>query len=211
MTDDVRIRLRTAYAGTAEDRDSRRRQPWKYDVRRAFLEHLREAGARTVLELGAGPGRDAAFFRENGRKVVCIDLSDDMVARCRQKGLTAHVMDMADLRFPDASFDAIYALNSLLHIPKAELPDVLAGIERVVAPAGLFFMGVHGGFDFEGVWEDDTYEPKRFFSFYTDTDLRDVVSRVFDVVSFNRIVLEEREGPHFQSLVLRKRSSTSPD
>lgn len=210
MTEDIRSRLRAAYAGTAADRDSRPWQLWKYEVRRAFVRHLREAGAQTLLEIGAGPGKDAAFFRENGLDVVCIDLSEDMVTRCRQKGLSAYVMDMARLEFAPASFDAVYALNCLLHIPKTELPDVLAGIERVLAPAGLLLMGVYGGFDYEGVWEDDRYEPKRFFSFYTDEHLRRVVSTVFDVVAFDRIVLENRDGLHFQSLVLRKGSSTFP-
>lgn len=210
MTEDIRSRLRAAYAGTAADRDSRPRQLWKYEVRRAVVRHLREAGAQTLLEIGAGPGKDAAFFRENGLDVVCIDLSEDMVTRCRQKGLSAYVMDMARLEFAPASFDAVYALNCLLHIPKTELPDVLAGIERVLAPAGLLLMGVYGGFDYEGVWEDDRYEPKRFFSFHTDEHLRRVVSTVFDVVAFDRIVLENRDGLHFQSLVLRKGSSTFP-
>lgn len=214
MTDDVRARLRAAYAGTAADRNSRQRQSWKYELRHRFLERLQEVGAQTLLELGAGPGRDAAFFQKHGLGVVCVDLSDDMVALCRQKGLTAYVMDIADLQFPPASFDAIYALNCLLHIPKAELPTVLAGIERVLAPAGLFCMVVYGGFEYEGVWEEDGYEPKRFFSFYTDTHLRRIVSDTFDVVSFDQIGVDGEDELHVQSFILRprvfRRTSYSP-
>ena len=87
---------------------------------------------------------------------------------CRQKGLKAFERDFLHLGFPPASFDAVYAINCLLHVPKRELPAVLAAIRLVLKPGGLFFLGLWGGVDSEHIWEGDTYEPKRFFSLYTD-------------------------------------------
>jgi hypothetical protein len=40
-----------------------------------------------------------------------------MVARCRDKGLDAQVMDFSQLNFPAQSFDAVHAMNCLLHVP----------------------------------------------------------------------------------------------
>ncbi|MCI0353996.1 MAG: class I SAM-dependent methyltransferase, partial [Acidobacteria bacterium] len=131
-----------------------------------------------------------------------VDLSPEMVRRCQAKGLTAHVMDVADLRFPPESFDAVYAMNCLVHVPKAQLPDVLAGIRRVLKPHGLFHIGLYGGREFEGIWDGDYYEPKRFFSHYSDDDLRRGATEVFVLHSFKRVP-HGWNGLHFQSLVLR--------
>jgi SAM-dependent methyltransferase len=119
-------------------------------------------------------------------------------------------MDVSDLRFPPGSFDAVYAMNCLVHVPRADLPAVLLGIWRVLTEGGLFYLGVYGGRDFEGVWEGDHYEPKRFFSHYPDEDLRRIVTTVFHLHSFKRIP-RGWNGLHFQSLVLRKPSTSRSD
>jgi SAM-dependent methyltransferase len=202
---ELRACLRESYGRKARERDLSAVPPWKAEERLRFLGLLRSEGRRTLLELGAGPGKDGGFFRDHGLDVTCIDLSPEMVALCRAKGLEARVMDLLALDFPPESFDAAYALNSLLHLPGRELPAALRGIRTVLEPGGLFYLGVYGGEDFEGVWEDDPYEPKRFFSFRTDERLREVVAGPFEIHSFRRIDLDGRtDGLHFQSLILRK-------
>ncbi len=62
-----------------------------------------------------------------------------MVELCRAKGLTAHVMDFMSLDFPAESFDAVYALNCLLHVPKKDLGGVLATVQRLLN-AGWFIL-----------------------------------------------------------------------
>lgn len=201
MESTTQEQLVQSYNERAEERDGMDISDWKIRVRSDYLQLLQEEGARTLLELGAGPGRDSYFFKHEGLSVTSTDLSPEMVRLCRSKGLDARVMDFRQLEFPDASFDGIYALNCLLHLPKAELPVVLKEIRRVLKPNGLFFMGVYGGQDSEGVWEKDHYEPKRFFAMYSDTNLLQAVEEVFRVVSFETI--PQAEGsPHFQSLVL---------
>ena len=207
MEGELRASLRESYGRKAKARDLATVQPWKAEERMRFLELLRSEGRQTLLELGAGPGKDAEFFRDNGLRVVCTDLSPEMVALCRSKGLTARVMDIANVDFPPGTFDAVYALNCLLHLPARELPGALRGIRAVLKPGGLLYLGLYGGRDQEGVWEDDPYEPKRFFSFHTDERLREIVADSFDVHSFRRTPLSaaQREGLHFQSLFLRRR------
>jgi len=198
--------LREAYDGNAQKRDSNLTQGWKIDVRHNFLSLLQQENKRSLLEIGAGHGRDSKFFQDEGLEVVCIDLSQEMVKLCRGKGITANVMDVADLQFPLDSFDAVYSLNSLLHIGRAELPSVLQSITEIIKPTGLFYLGTYGGHDFEGIKDNDTYTPKRFFSYYSDENIRRVVAGVFDVISFKRILLlPNNRDLHFQSLVLRNR------
>ena len=111
---------------------------------------LEQEERHVLLELGAATGSDAAVFKAHSFDVVCVDLSPEMVRHCQAKGLVAHVMDVADLRFPPDSFDAVYAMNCLVHLLKAQLPEVLAGISRVLKPDGLFYVGLYGGRDFRG-------------------------------------------------------------
>ncbi len=202
--DNIKQSLQQTYNNHAEERESKTElETWKAEEREAFLQILLNDGKRSLLEIGAGPGRDSRYFAENGLEVTCTDLSPEMVRICSQHGLDAHQLDFYDLRFPGNAFDAVYALNCLLHVPKADLPDVLIEIGRVLRPQGLLYIGVYGGKDSEGIWKDDSYEPKRFFSFYTDEQLLKVVQRHFKIEAF-KVVNYQSEGLHFQSLVLRK-------
>ena len=166
---------------------------------------LRSEEVRTLLELAAGPGKDGEFFRDSGLERVCTDLSPEMVALCASKGLAARVIGLSKLDLPPGTFDAGYAPNCLLHVPDRELPAALRGIRAVLKPGGLFYVGVYGGTEHEGVWAGDPYAPKRYFSLRTDERLPEIVASSFEVHSFRRIALDERPaGLHFQSVILRK-------
>lgn len=203
MYDEVISTLRQAYDNHAGQRDAAGLAEWKIAEREGFVSLLRAEGKRTLLEIGAGPGHFGAFFRDAGFDVTCTDLSPEMVALCRAKGLRAYVMDFLSLDFPPASFDAVFALNCLLHVPSADLDQVLASIQRLLRPGGLFFYGVYGGYSFEGIWPEDHHQPNRYFVFYPDDELRRHVAGRFDEVSFRAIPLEDDGESHFQSLILR--------
>jgi SAM-dependent methyltransferase len=199
--------LRETYNKYAGEREAYAMQDWKLELRSKFLSLLQNEQKRTLLEIGAGTGRDSKFFQDQGLDVVCIDLSPAMVELCKQKGLTAYVMDMADIQLPAGSFEAVYSMNSLLHLTKAEFPLVLRNIDRLLKTDGVVFIGMYGGRDHEGVWENDSYHPKRFFSFFTDERLKQEVEKVFDIISFESIHLQPEDNLVFQLLLLRKKSS----
>jgi SAM-dependent methyltransferase len=204
MPDDVTAGLRAAYDRAADDRDQMEPEAWKQAYRRAFLDLVLAEQGRTLLEVGAGPGKDSLFFQQAGLDVTAVDLSPAMVERCRQKGLRAQAGDIREQGFASAAFDAVYSMNCLLHVPKRELPGVLGEIERVLKPRGLFYLGLWGGRDSEGAWADDQYEPKRFFSMHTDDGVRAAVAPYFDEVSFE--ATDHGSSGHFQRLILRRRN-----
>jgi SAM-dependent methyltransferase len=200
---DVATSLRAAYDGSAEARSSSERAPWQLRERDAFRARLQREGSRSVFEVGAGAGHDSQYFADNGLAVVATDLSPQMVAMCRRRGLEAHVMDVVELELPIGAFDAAYAMNSLLHVPNADLPAALAAIRRSLKPGALFYLGVYGGPEpFEGVLSSDWHVPKRFFSFRTDSQLLAAVEPLFGVEDFH-VVQDDR---YFQALTLRARA-----
>lgn len=123
------------------------------------------AGGR-VLDLGCGPGRDAAWFAAGGATVIGADLSRGMLALARAAaGDRFAQLDMRHLAFRGGAFAGVWCMASLLHIPKSDAPGVLREIRRVLAPGGALALGLQRG-DSEG-WEAHRYgSVTRFFARY---------------------------------------------
>ncbi len=187
----IKDQLTDSYNAAAITRDRELKEDWKAEVRSRFLSLLIRENKTTLLEIGAGSGQDSVFFKEAGLDTFSTDLSPEAIRLCREKGLQAEVMSFDALTFPYGAFDAVWGMNCLLHSPKDDLPRVLEGIKRVLKPGGVFFMGVYGGKDSEGIWEGDFYEPKRFFSLYTSERLREVLERHFKIETFRCLAKEE--------------------
>jgi SAM-dependent methyltransferase len=187
--------LRSYYDAEVDFRDGLIKQDWKLDERAAFLDRLRVAEARTLLEVGAGTGQDSRFFQDEGLDVTAVDLSPAMIERIRGKGVRALVGDVTSLGFGESEFDAVYTFNSLLHVPNASLTAALSGIRTVLRPGGLFYLGVYGGTEPEEGFTDDG----RFFSLRTDHELLTYAKEQFDILDFH--VVRAREI-HFQALTL---------
>ncbi len=198
--------LKNAYDSKVLERNESILAPWKEKERDRFLSEIKQGGKKRLLEIGCGTGRDSLFFKSKGFEVVCTDLSPGNIELCRENGLDAQVMDFLNLDFPTSSFDAIFAQNCLLHAPKNLLGKILCNIARLLRPSGLFFLGVYGGLDKEGVLAEDNYEPKRFFSSYTDIQIIQIVSKIFKLVYFHRVELEPENPVHFQSMILKPKT-----
>ncbi|HLF76562.1 MAG TPA: class I SAM-dependent methyltransferase [Dehalococcoidia bacterium] len=200
---DLLHHLRLAYDRSAARREASNVQQWKAEERDRFLAMLRAEDKHRLIEIGAGTGVHGKWFQDQGLDVVCTDLSPGLVQLCRDKGLDAHVMDFLHLDFPPASFDAMFGMNCLLHVPRADLQRNLAALRRVLKPGALFYWGQYGGIEFEGVWPDDTYEPKRFFSYMTDEQIELEATQLFEMVDFRFISINAQGDLGYQALVLR--------
>jgi SAM-dependent methyltransferase len=112
-----------------------------------FLVPLREAGVRTVLELGCGTGNDAARLAGEGFGVTAVDVSGEAIrgARARFGSLARFaVADMTrPLPFPDAGFDAVMSNVALHMFPDGVTRAVFAEVGRLVRAGGLFVFHVN--------------------------------------------------------------------
>jgi SAM-dependent methyltransferase len=113
----------------------------------AFLDRLPPGSA--VLELGCGGGRDADYIRQRGFVVDATDGTPALVKRANEAfALGARVMAFHELS-AEAAYAGVWAHASLLHCPRAALPDVLARIHLALLPGGWFFSSYKLG-DAEG-------------------------------------------------------------
>jgi SAM-dependent methyltransferase len=114
---------------------------------RPFLVALREAGVRTILELGCGTGNDAARLAHEGYAVTAIDLSREAIGQAQARfGSLARflVADMTQqLSFPDGTFDAVMSNVALHMFPDRVTRVVFAQVDRLVRPGGLFVFHVN--------------------------------------------------------------------
>jgi SAM-dependent methyltransferase len=105
----------------------------------SFLaEHL-PAEAK-VLELGCGVGLPIARILAQRFQVTGIDISARHIALAQQHVPEATFLqaDMTALSFPPASFDAVVAFYSIIHVPRDEQPGLFRDIAGWLKPGGLF-------------------------------------------------------------------------
>ena len=197
-------RLIEAYEKYALERNEGEAQEFKEREKEMFLNYLGAEPGKSLLEIGCGPGHDARSFQEKGFDVFAIVNAPTMVKLCREKGVAADLLDSYDLDQIERTFDAVFSMNCLLHIPGSDLPRILDLIRAKMNDGGLFYLGIWGGDDFEGIWEGDRYEPKRFFSLHRPKQLLEYVQRVFTLVYYRRI--EPWDSAVFNSMILRKDS-----
>jgi len=154
-THTIKDNLRSFYNQEAELRDASAKADWKVKIRREFSDLAKKKGKMDLLEIGAGAGYDSRYFMDSGFNVVAIDLSCEMVKKCIEKGIEAYELDYYELPALHKRFNCVWAMNTLLHVPKKELPAVLDGIGAILDANGLFYMGVYGGADYENEFIKD--------------------------------------------------------
>jgi SAM-dependent methyltransferase len=186
--------LVAAYDADVERRNAMIPATWRTEIVDEFASDLATNGAKAVLELGCGTGQLAQYLGTLDLDVTAIDLSPGNVKAAMDRGVTAEVADFASLPFPDNTFDAALAVNSLLHVPPDELHEVLIEIARVLRRGATFMIIVWGGATREGTVEDEWLDPPRYFSSYTDVDLLALETPGFDHLAFEVLPSVEEGG-----------------
>ncbi|WNF29304.1 class I SAM-dependent methyltransferase [Streptomyces sp. C11-1] len=151
---------------------------------------FRASGAREVMELGAGHGRDALYFAREGFTVQATDFSatglDQLRAAAGQQQVaervTAAVHDVREpLPLPDASVDAVFAHMLLcMALSTAEIHAAVREIRRVLRLGGVLVYTVrHTGDAHYGTGiarGDDVFEHGGFAVHFFDRALVDALA-----------------------------------
>ena len=112
-----------------------------------FEKYLRD-GAKTILDIGFGSGRDSLYFSKK-YEVYSIDPEEEFCNHAVELGLkNVYCKRVQDIEYLDM-FDGIWACASLLHIPTYEMVDVLNKCYLALKENGVMYCSFKHG-EFEG-------------------------------------------------------------
>jgi len=111
-------------------------RPGFVDGTKAFHEMCRAhlAGARDILEIGAGPANPTSKFLTTLGRVVGVDVSEEIQANDAMA--ERYVFDGGRLPFGDRSFDGVVSNYVLEHVADPDLH--FAEVARVLRPGGRY-------------------------------------------------------------------------
>jgi SAM-dependent methyltransferase len=174
--------LAAYYEQEAGVRATRALDPQRVAARDRFLARIGGERPR-LLEVGIGPGRDAAAFVAAGVPVVGVDLALDHARRARTTGAAAVVATVRRLPFPGRAFGALWTMSTLMHVPDVAIAGAFAELARVLAPGALAAIGVWGGPDVEHHIAGK-FDPPRFFSRRSEARWRSLLATLGPIEDF---------------------------
>lgn len=143
-----------------------------------------------ILDLGCGSGRDLRYFSDLGFSVIGLDYSYHLATLAKDFSHQPVVLgDIVRLPFADAVFDAVWAIGSLLHIPRRSALPTLLQIHRILKPEGRFVASMKMG---EGEVVDRL---GRRSVFYQSGPWEDLLKESGFAVSELEEIVEDRQIP----------------
>ncbi|NND75345.1 MAG: class I SAM-dependent methyltransferase [Ilumatobacter sp.] len=190
---------REAAAGARLARGSRGRRD---RLRAEFVDRLITERRHRVVDIGAGPGTDADAFIDAGLRYAGLDLSVGNARVAFEAGRTVVPGSLYAPPFRPGSFDAGWTMSTLLHVPDDRFDDAVGAVTGLLRPGSPLAIGLWGGLDQELVWDDDHYDPPRFFSVRAHDRIQAMLGRHGVVESFES--WDTGRGPwDYQFTVLR--------
>jgi ubiquinone/menaquinone biosynthesis C-methylase UbiE len=146
----------------------------------------KNAGYKSVLDVGAGLGADSILFAENGFNVSAIDINEFSmdrlanIAKEQHLSIDAIVADAKQLPYKDNTFDAVFA-NQVVGLSGCEnAKKIMNELCRVLKSEGSFYFNINYSDDKE--WENSQSQ-KRGSQLLSDDKLNseycDVGSEMF--------------------------------
>jgi SAM-dependent methyltransferase len=123
----------------------------------ALLTRIRGTPPFVLLDFGCGPGRDLKRLKALGHRPIGLDGSERFVAMAHEaSGCEVWRQDFLNLSLPTDHFDGVFANAALFHIPRQQLPRVLAQLHATLRMDGVLMSSNPRGNDEEG-WQRNRY------------------------------------------------------
>ena len=168
-------------------------------IQNIFLELLPK-DAR-VLDFGCGSGRDTKFFLDCGYQVDAIDGSMEL-CRAASEYTGIHVKQMLFQELTEVEkYEGIWACASILHVKKAELPDIIRKMSLATKENGIIYVSFKYG-DYEGERNG------RYFTDMTEISMKELLAAFPELVVEKQWVTDDvRDGrgdERWLNMILRK-------
>lgn len=168
-------------------------------IQNIFLELLPK-DAR-ILDFGCGSGRDTKFFLDCGYQVDAIDGSMEL-CRAASEYTGIHVKQMLFQELTEVEkYEGIWACASILHVKKAELPDIIRKMSLATKENGIIYVSFKYG-DYEGERNG------RYFTDMTEISMKELLAAFPELVVEKQWVTDDvRDGrgdERWLNMILRK-------
>ena len=138
------------------------------------------SGSETVIDIGAGEGRDAVFFAERGFDVLAVDIAPNGLEKTKrladERGVEVRtrVGDINSFELDDP-VDVVYSIGTIQYLRPDERTERFGHLQRLTRPGGLhalFAFVSHPEVSLAPDWGDNEhlYEPGELDSYYADWD-----------------------------------------
>lgn len=169
-------------------------------TRQRFLSHLPHSAA--ILDFGCGSGRDTKAFLDQGYRIEAIDGSTEL---CKLASAYTGIQ-VRQMLFQELSemnkYDGIWACSSILHLPKAELSNVMRKMSDALKPNGFIYTSFKYG-TFSGERNG------RYFTDMTEETFADFICDIEELqIEEQWITFDVRPGrgeEQWLNLILRKK------
>lgn len=123
-----------------------------------FLKYLKANAS--LLDLGAGSGRDSRYFSNLGYTVTSLDANETFIKYMQAHQTNRVIHSTMEEYTTDEMFDGIWACASLLHIKKKNIKTIIEKYVALLKPSGVFYMCFKEG-------EHERMSGIRFYNDYT--------------------------------------------
>lgn len=157
-------------------------------------------GAKSILDIGFGSGRDSVYFKNKGYDVTSIDTCSEFVEYAKNIGLEkAFLMDALEMPFEE-EFDAIWASASLLHIKKDKILEAFKKCYNALNNGGVMYSSFKCG-KYDGIRDE------RYYADYTLEEIKPIINEAGFILIDYIITKDVRENNNnnWISIIIKKR------
>lgn len=142
-----------------------------------------------ILEIGSGAAALALWMTHLGHHVLCVEPAEKPAEIAKKKGLQVCISRFQDFQI-DRKFEYIFAISSLIHIPKLEIPSQIKKISELIKNEGVAFISFIEGINES--YEDPTGKGKmRYFSKFSEIEITKMLSHNFSVIEVHKIEVKK--------------------
>lgn len=142
---------------------------------------LKRSLAVNVLDLGCGSGWLSIYLAREGFQVTGVDIADhalelaQMWAENENLSIKFDIADLADMKYPENSFDAIVANSIFEHLTYDLALATMVTLQNILKPGGIFI----GCFDKVGTGPGEYFKLEDGTQVYTDKGRLGMMLRCF--------------------------------